>query len=60
MLGRGIPPIEPFVEQTYLEGTRAGTRAYRFGYRLEGTKDVLSMIDIPAKTVELALRMVFR
>jgi hypothetical protein len=55
MPDRGIPPIEPFVERTELGGSGAGARAYRFGYRLEGTKDVLSVIDIPAKTVELAL-----
>lgn len=53
MSGRGIPPIEPFVERTQPNGARG--RAYRFGYRLEGTKDVLSAIDIPAKIVEIAL-----
>lgn len=55
MPGRGIPPIEPFVERTEPGRNGAGKRVYRFGYRLEGTKDVLSVIDIPAKIVELAL-----
>lgn len=55
MSGRGIPAIEPFVERTEPGVNGAGARAYRFGYRLEGTRDVLSVIDIPAKIVELVL-----
>jgi hypothetical protein len=55
MSGRGTPPIEPFGERTEPGENGARGLAYRFGYRFEGTKDVLSVIDIPAKIAELAL-----
>jgi len=46
--------IEPFVERAKLCGD-ATARYYRFGYRLNMTKQVLSIVTIPAKLVELAL-----
>src|SRR4051812_47200785 len=54
MSDQSTPPIEPFVERAELFGD-ATVRYYRFGYRLNTTKQVLSIVTIPAKIVELAL-----
>jgi hypothetical protein len=59
MSDQSKPPVEPFVECTELCGDERGTRSYRFGYRLKTTKEVLSIVTIPAKTVELALTVGF-
>jgi len=59
MSGDANPPIEPFVEQNELGGNERGPRSYRFGYRLKNTKQVLSMIDIPAEMVDRALTVGF-
>lgn len=48
------PSIEPFVERAEHWGD-ATARYYRFGYRLNTTKQVLSHVTIPAEMVELAL-----
>ncbi|MBR1243522.1 hypothetical protein JQ620_25855 [Bradyrhizobium sp. AUGA SZCCT0274] len=50
MSGQSNSPLEPFVERTEI-----GTCSYRFGYRCATTKQVLSIVTIPAKMVELAL-----
>lgn len=55
MSGQSHPPIEPFVERTEFCEDERGARYYRFGYRFNTTKDVLSIVTIPAKAVELAL-----
>jgi hypothetical protein len=55
MSGQSNPPIEPFVEHGEFCGAERGARFYRFGHRHTTTKDVLSVVVIPAKTVELAL-----
>jgi hypothetical protein len=50
-----MPTVEPFVEQEGpAEGTVGATR-FRFGYRIEGTKDVISAVDISAEAVERAV-----
>jgi hypothetical protein len=45
-----IDSVEPFVERIGPAQTSAG--AYRFGYRLERTKDILTSIVIQADAVE--------
>jgi hypothetical protein len=52
MAGRQLSPVEPFVERIDPARDLANGDAYRFGYRVEGTKDVLSAVDIPAEAVE--------
>src|SRR5271157_4666616 len=47
--------VEPFVERISSTGDATSPTIYRFGYRIEQTKDVLSTVDIPAETVEHAL-----
>jgi hypothetical protein len=44
---------EPFVE--LLGSTHPSANAYRFGYRIVGTANVISAIDVPADMVERAL-----
>ncbi len=55
MSGREVPAVEPFVERIGLVRDSASVSAYRFGYRIKRTKDVLSTVDIPAETVERVL-----
>lgn len=52
MPGRFAPEIEPFAER--IVGAQAAN-TYRFGYRIERTKDVVTAVILPAETVELAL-----
>lgn len=52
MAGRQLSPVEPFVERIDPARDLATVGVYRFGYRVEGTKDVLSTVDIPAEAVE--------
>jgi hypothetical protein len=59
MSGQSNPPIEPFVERTERSRHERGVRSYRFGYRFNTTGDALSLVTIPAKTVELALTVDF-
>ena len=47
--------VEPFVERIGPAQDVVGPSAYRFGYRTEATKDVLSVIEIPAEIVEEAV-----
>jgi hypothetical protein len=46
-----LSPVEPFVEQIDPARDLANADAYRFGYRVERTKDVLYAIEIPAEVV---------
>jgi hypothetical protein len=55
MSGREVQAVEPFVERIGPFTDSASVSAYRFGYRIKRTKDVLSTVDIPAETVERAL-----
>jgi hypothetical protein len=50
-----VPPVEPFVERLGAAQDVVGVSVYRFGYRTEATKDVLSAIEIPAEIVEEAV-----
>jgi hypothetical protein len=52
MAGRQLSPVEPFVERIDPARDLAARGVYRFGYRIEGTKHVLSTVDIPAEAVE--------
>lgn len=55
MSDRLISSAEPFAEHVDPSRNLAGVSTYRFGYREEGTKDILSVINIPADIVELAV-----
>lgn len=54
MSDHGFPPAEPFVERMGSGGDSSSVRTYRFGYRVGQTKQILSAVEIPADTVELA------
>lgn len=53
MSDRLVSSAEPFAERVGPSRDLAGVSTYRFGYREEGTKDILSVINIPADIVEL-------
>jgi hypothetical protein len=47
--------IEPFIERIGQACGAVGPSIYRFGYRLEATAEILSVVDIPADVVEQVL-----
>ena len=55
MTPRSVPAVEPFGERVSPVRNSLNGGTYRFGYRLELTKEVLSTVDIPADVVERAL-----
>ena len=55
MSGCEVPAVEPFAERIGPVRDSASASAYRFGYRIKRTKDILSTVDIPAETVERVL-----
>jgi hypothetical protein len=47
--------VEPFVERVGPAQDVVGASSYHFGYRMEATEDVLSVIEMPAEIVEEAV-----
>lgn len=55
MSDRLASTVEPFAERVGPPRNFASVSMYRLGYRVEETKDILSMVSIPADTLELAV-----
>jgi len=55
MSDRTVLAAEPFAERINSVRDSLSVSTYRFGYRVGRTKDILSAVEIPADTVELAI-----
>ena len=54
-VARVMQSAEPFFEAVGPARDVVGATAYRIGYRIQGTGDVLAAIEIPAEIVEEAV-----